>query len=47
MKTILATLLLLSLALTGCVVEPGGGYRDHGYENGGHADVHAGFNERN
>jgi hypothetical protein len=47
MKTILTTLLLLSLALTGCVVEPGGGYRDHGYDNGGHADFHAGPGDRN
>jgi hypothetical protein len=47
MKTILATLLLLSLALTGCIVEPGGGYRDHGYDNNGHADFHAGYGERN
>jgi len=34
-KKILA-LLLLSLALTGCIVEPGGGYR-----YGGHGDYHS------
>jgi hypothetical protein len=32
MKKTLLALLLLSLALTGCIVEPGGGFRygDHG-----------------
>jgi hypothetical protein len=28
MKKKFLTLLLLALALTGCIVEPGGGYRD-------------------
>jgi hypothetical protein len=37
MKKTLLTLLLLSLALTGCVVEPGGGYRD-GPRDGFHWD---------
>jgi hypothetical protein len=36
MKKTLLALLLLSLALTGCIVEPGGGYRD-----GPHGDYHA------
>jgi hypothetical protein len=37
MKITLMTLLLFSLALTGCVVEPGGGYYGgHGYGDGGH-----------
>lgn len=35
MKKVLLTLLLLSLALTGCIVEPGGGYHD-----GQHGDWH-------
>jgi hypothetical protein len=34
MKKILA-LLLLSLALTGCIIEPGG------YRNGGHGEYHS------
>jgi hypothetical protein len=34
MKKTLLTLLLLSLALTGCIVEPGGGY--HEGEHGGY-----------
>jgi hypothetical protein len=46
MRITLATLLLLSLALTGCIVQPGGGYRDHGYGDGGHAEFHAGYGER-
>jgi hypothetical protein len=46
MKTISIGLALLSLALTGCVYEPYGGYRDRGYgdrgwNNGGHAEYHA------
>jgi hypothetical protein len=37
MKIKLVALLLLSLALTGCVVEPGGGYYGgRGYGDGGH-----------
>ena len=32
MKAILVAL-LLSLALTGCIVDPGGGNRDHGWAN--------------
>jgi hypothetical protein len=34
MKKTLLALLLLSLALTGCVVEPGGGWGWHGGERG-------------
>lgn len=30
MKRALITLLLLSLTLTGCIWEPGGGYGEHG-----------------
>lgn len=37
MKSTLITLLLLSLALTGCIVEPGPGYGGPGYYGGGHA----------
>ncbi len=37
MKLTLAALLILSLALTACVVEPAPGYQDHGYYGGGHA----------
>ena len=43
MKRTLVALLLFSLALTGCVVEPGGGYREHGYREGGHAEFRAGY----
>jgi hypothetical protein len=50
MRITLATLLLLSLALAGCVVEPGGGYRDHGYQSGyqggARTEFHAGYTER-
>lgn len=50
MKTTLVALLLLSLALTGCVVAPGGeygrgyggGYGDRGRDNDRHGDFHAG-----
>lgn len=43
MKTALLTLLLLSLALTGCIVEPGGGYGNRHDERGAvHSD--RGFN---
>jgi hypothetical protein len=46
MKCILMTLTLLSLALTGCVDYPNGGYQDRGYgdrgwNNGRHAEYHA------
>lgn len=45
MKPTLVVLLLLSLALTGCIVEPGGGYGnrgdgDRGWENQRHAESH-------
>jgi hypothetical protein len=43
MKTTLVALLLLSLALTGCVVDAGGGYGHRGYDgNGwsGHGEFH-------
>jgi hypothetical protein len=39
MRMTLVALLLLSLGLTGCIVEPGGGYREHGYWDGGHGDT--------
>lgn len=41
MKPILAILLLLSLGLTACVVEPGGGYRDQGWNHNDHHNDHA------
>jgi hypothetical protein len=46
MKSFLLMLALLSLALTGCVYYPNGGYQDRGYgdrgwNNGGHAEYHA------
>ncbi|HVC59394.1 MAG TPA: hypothetical protein VND19_03380 [Acetobacteraceae bacterium] len=40
MKKSLFALLLLSLALAGCVVEPGGGYRGHGWDHGGNGGFH-------
>jgi hypothetical protein len=40
MNKTLATLLLLSLVLTGCVVDPGRGYGDRGYGD-------RGWNDRN
>ena len=42
MKTGLLALLLLSLALTGCVIEPGRGYGYHGDEHRGeeHHEMH-------
>jgi hypothetical protein len=36
MKSACLALLLLSLALTACVIEPGPGYGDRGYYYGGH-----------
>jgi hypothetical protein len=38
MKTTLVALLLLSLALTGCVVDPYGGYGNRGYGDRGWGD---------
>jgi len=38
MRTTLVTLLLLSLALTGCVVDPYGGYGNRGYGSQGWGD---------
>jgi hypothetical protein len=38
MKTTLVALLLLSLALTGCVVDPYGGYGNRGYGDRGWRD---------
>ena len=41
MKYTLITLLLLSLALTGCIVEPYGGHGPHGGDQGqGNHDPH-------
>jgi len=45
MRMTLLTLLLLSLALTGCIVEPGGGYGNRGYGYGGHPEWHASYGE--
>jgi len=43
MKATLVALLLFSLALAGCVVEPGGGYDHRGWGGwGGHGDYHDG-----
>ncbi len=36
MKSACLALLLLSLALTACVVDPGPGYGGYGYYSGGH-----------
>lgn len=46
MKSILMTMALLSLGLTGCVYYPNGGYQERGYgdrgwNNRGHAEYHA------
>ena len=46
MKATLFTLLLVSLALTGCVFDPGGGYGnryygDRGWADRDHAEYHA------
>jgi len=35
MNIMVAMLLTLALSLTACVVEPGGGYRDHAWADGG------------
>jgi len=35
MKTTLVALLLFSLALAGCIVEPGGGYDHRGWDGHG------------
>lgn len=43
MRITLITLLLLSLGLTGCIVEPGGGYHERGYGDGGHDGGHVEF----
>ena len=40
MRKVLVTLLLLSLALTGCIVEPGGGYGGHGWGDRDHHESH-------
>jgi hypothetical protein len=40
MKTTLVALLLFSLALAGCVVEPGGGYDHRGWSGHGHGEFH-------
>ena len=45
MKTTLIALLLLSLALTGCVIEPGGGNRDRGWGGQDHAAFQADHGE--
>ncbi len=38
MKNVCLVLLLLSFALTACVIEPGGGYGDRGFHSGGRGD---------
>jgi hypothetical protein len=38
MKMTLITLALVSLALAGCVIDPGGGYGDRGYGDRGYGD---------
>jgi hypothetical protein len=44
MKTTLITLLLLSLALTGCIIAPGPGYGGPGYGGPGYyGGGHAGY----
>jgi len=42
MKTTLIALLLLSLALTGCIIAPGPGpgYGERGYSHGGPGEFH-------
>jgi len=40
MKSVCLVLLLLSFALTACVVEPGRGYDERGY----HSEGHGGYN---
>jgi hypothetical protein len=40
MKTTLVALLLFSLALAGCIVEPGGGYDHRGCCDRGHGWFH-------
>jgi hypothetical protein len=40
MKKTLVTLLLFSLALAGCVIEPGGGYDHRGWDDHGHGWHH-------
>jgi hypothetical protein len=45
MKKSLLVLFVMALAIAGCVVEPGGGYRDHGWNGNGHAD-HGDWNNR-
>lgn len=44
-KTMIA-LLLLSLGLTACIVEPGPGYGAHGYNGGGHAGYYESRGDR-
>jgi hypothetical protein len=43
MTKTLIVLLLLSVGLTACVVEPGGsGYREHGWNDAAYGQYHAG-----
>jgi hypothetical protein len=48
MKSTMITLLLLSLALTGCIIAPGPGYGGHAYYGGGHGGYYGehGYAER-
>jgi hypothetical protein len=41
MKKSLCTLLVLSLALTGCVIDPGNRYGNRGWGSSNHAEFHA------
>jgi hypothetical protein len=43
MKTTLIALALLSFMLAGCVIEPGRGYGDRGWNNGDHAEHAEGY----
>ena len=48
MRSTMITLLLLSLALTGCIIAPGPGYGGPGHYGGGHAGYYGehGYGDR-